>query len=282
MIPSCLISLFFKFVKRNKIILMSERFEKRDALVHDRLLKRVARAFFNVYLRFVYRRCDALIAYSSKAADYLRHVGVKDEKIFKSVQAVFDIQKSPHKEVQQTNKDIITILSIAYLEDRKGIDNLIIAFKTLSNANTKLVIAGDGEIRQKLEAMASGNENIVFAGYVDGVEKRDLYEAADIFVLPSHFETWGLVVNEAMHYGLPVIITNAMGSTDLIDGNGIIIPAGDTDALVQALKKLVESCEIRNKMGERSQEIIRSVDLNAVTVPFMSAISYVLEQDVCR
>jgi glycosyltransferase involved in cell wall biosynthesis len=166
-------------------------------------------------------------------------------------------------------------LTVAYLEDRKGIDNLITAFIALNKVNTQLIIAGDGEARGKLQAMASGNENIVFTGHIDGAVKQDLYEAADIFVLPSHFETWGLVVNEAMHYGMPVIITDTMGATDLIHGNGIIIPAGDSEALLRALQQLVESREARYKMGKRSREIIRSVDLNASTAPFIEAIDYV-------
>jgi len=273
MIPSCLISLFFKLAKHTKIILMSERFETRNTGVQYSLMKRAARTVFDAYLRFLYTRCDAFVACSSKAADYLvRYAGIEENKIFESLQAIFDVPQSPFKEVKPQGREGITILTVAYLEDRKGIDKLILAFRTTNNADARLIIAGDGEVRQKLEAIAFGYDNIVFMGYVDGAEKRNLYEAADIFVLPSLFETWGLVVNEAMHYGLPVIITDAMGSTDLIDGNGIIVPAGDTDALAQALRRLIQEEDLRKKMGKRSREIIRRVDLNVVTAPFMRAI----------
>ena len=181
--------------------------------------------------------------------------------------------------MKRRDESPVTILTMANLEARKNIGALISAFKNLNAANARLVIAGDGEEKQKLEALASGSDTIVFAGYVDGAAKQDLYETADIFVLPSLFETWGLVVNEAMHYGLPVIITDSMGSTDLIDGNGFIVTAGDHDALLRALQQLIESRQMREKMGERSREIIRSANLDAVTKPFADAVSRVMGQN---
>jgi glycosyltransferase involved in cell wall biosynthesis len=280
-IPSCLIAIFFKYVKGLKIVLMTERFELTRGLVRSGLVKKYARALFNLYLKFLYRHCDAFVACSSKAVDYLRCKGIADRKIFRSAQAVFDINRSPASDSGRCGKDIITILTVAYLEDRKGIDHLIKAFKALDNAGTELIIAGDGKIRRQLESMAEGHNNIIFKGHVDGDEKRYLYETADIFVLPSRFETWGLVVNEAMHYGLPVIITEAMGSTDLIDGNGMVVPAGDSAALVNAMKILAESRETRSRMSRRSLEIIGSVDLNAVTEPFINAIGHASGNKPC-
>lgn len=279
-IPSCLISVFFKCLRRSKMILMTEYFERNSWLELDPPIKRLKRAMYRLYLRFLYAQCDAFVACSSKAAGHLKRMGVRNGKIMESLQAVFDAQPLPGREVKGKRDDgVITILTVAYLSDIKGIDLLISAFKLLNSLNTRLIIAGDGEIRPKLEAMAAGNDNIEFAGYVDGAEKRGLYEAADLFVLPSHLETWGLVVNEAMHYGLPVIITDAMGSTDLIDGNGIIVHAGDRNALLQALRELIVMREMRIRMGERSREIIRSVNLNAVTAPFVKAIGYVLGKE---
>jgi glycosyltransferase involved in cell wall biosynthesis len=275
-IPSCLIIIFFNLLRRSKIILMTEYFENKNWLDRDRPVKRFKRAMFRAYLKFLYSRCDAFVACSSKAAGHLMQMGIPGNKIFESPQAVFDTQPLSTAEMaRRKDKDEVTFVTVAYLSDRKGIDLLIAAFMALNESKTRLVIAGDGEIRGQLEAMASGNDNIVFAGHVDGSEKRDLYKTADVFVLPSLLETWGLVVNEAMHYGLPVIISDAMGSTDLIDGNGLIVPAGNQAALVHAMKLLAESREMRSTMSERSLEIIGLIDLNAVTEPFVNAIGHV-------
>lgn len=283
-VPSCLILIFFKYMRGSKVILMTEYFERESWLNRDGAMKRLKRTAYRTYLKFLYSRCDAFVACSSKAAGQLKQMGVDNRKIFLSPQAVFDAQPLPGRDPEQKKggKRPVTILTVAYLSDTKGIDLLIRAFAALNNPHSKLVIAGEGEIRPKLEALASGREDIEFAGHVEGVEKRALFEAADLFVLPSHLETWGLVVNEAMHYGLPVIITDAMGSTDLIDGNGIIIEAGDQDALIHALKELVENPHARTRMGERSREIIRLVDLHAVTEPFFAAVGHVLGQEAQR
>ena len=280
MMPSCLIAVFYKLARGARLILMSERFENETSRRQESPVKRAARSIFDVYLRFVYHHCDAFVACSSKAAEYLsRTAGIQDEKIFRSVQAVFDFPRAPSGRMKRRDESPVTILTMAYLEARKNIGALISAFKNLNAANARLVIAGDGEEKHKLEALASGSDTIVFAGYVDGAAKQGLYETADIFVLPSLFETWGLVVNEAMHYGLPVIITDSMGSTDLIDGNGFIVTAGDHDALLRALQQLIESRQMREKMGERSREIIRSANLDAVTKPFADAVSRVMGQN---
>lgn len=275
MIPSCLLVVLFKYFRGSKIIVMSERFEWSNSFVKVHHTYNTSRLIFNKYLALLYNNSHAFVACSKKATEHLEGFGIENKKIFTSAQAVFDIQPTYRTEFKKKNRKYIRILTVAYLEDRKGLDCLIKAFRTLNNKDTQLVIAGDGAIRSKLEEMARGYENIIFTGYVAGIAKRELYESADIFSLPSHYETWGLVVNEAMHHGLPVIITDAMGSTDIVDGNGIVIPAGNIDALVEALDYLIQNHDVRINMGNKSREIISSINLAAVTEPFMNAIRYV-------
>lgn len=275
-IPSNLILMFYRYLTGSRLVLMTEYFELENWLQRDRPFKRFLRAAFRAYLKFLYRRCDAFVACSSKAAEHLRGMGVAEDKIFPSPQAVFDTRLLSRTPEQRTERGKVIFLTVAYLSDRKGIDLLVEAFISLNDPAAKLIIAGDGEIRDKLHSMAAGHQNIAFAGHVDGAEKSALYQESDVFVLPSLLETWGLVVNEAMHYGLPVIVTDAMGSADLVDGNGMVVAAGDAGALAQALKKLASSSDLRKTMGQRSLEIISTVDLNAVTVPFIDAVNHAL------
>ncbi|OPY70262.1 MAG: Alpha-D-kanosaminyltransferase [Syntrophorhabdaceae bacterium PtaU1.Bin034] len=276
-VPACLMALFFRILGRGRLVLVTERFQNPGSHVRKRFLNRFARAPLVIYLRFLYKGCDAFVACSSKAAAHLRRSGVDEKKVFQSAQAVFDTQGPSRDETQRKDANLVTILTVAYLEDRKGIDLLIKAFKAMDDHKTRLIIAGDGEIRAKLEALASGTKGVTFVGYVEGAKKRDLFLNADLFVLPSRFETWGLVVNEAMHYSLPVIITDVMGSTDIVDGNGIIVPAGNVDLLAGALKKLTGSRDLRASMARRARDIIGSIDLDAVTKPLLRAIGRAVE-----
>ena len=96
-------------------------------------------------------------------------------------------------------------------------------------------------------------------GFLDQSQIARAYVAADIFALvSSHDETWGLVVNEAMNFGLPIIVSDRVGSaSDLVkDGhNGFVVPHDDLDALI-ARYRLVVSDDLRTRFGEASRQMI--------------------------
>ena len=125
-----------------------------------------------------------------------------------------------------------------------------------------LLFAGDGPLRSRLEqeTFAERIPDVHFAGFLNQTEMPMAYVASDIFVLPSAYqETWGLVVNEAMNFSLPVIVSDQVGcSADLVrDGeNGYIFSSGDVTALENCLLSLVGSSERRETYGRRSSEII--------------------------
>jgi glycosyltransferase involved in cell wall biosynthesis len=124
-----------------------------------------------------------------------------------------------------------------------------------------LVFVGDGVERPRLEHMVrhSGLHHVRLIGFRNQTELPAYYALGDIFVLPSSYEPWGLVINEAMNFGLPIITTNKVGAhADLVEpgGNGFIVPARDKSALEVALTNLVSNGELRVKYGHRSLEII--------------------------
>ena len=87
------------------------------------------------------------------------------------------------------------------------------------------------------------------------------YAEADIFVLPSGYgETWGLVVNEAMLYGKPVIVSDLVGCGDdlVTDKNGFRVPFGDINALSHAIQVLVDRDDVRSHFGRQSKRIIKN------------------------
>lgn len=123
----------------------------------------------------------------------------------------------------------------------------------------QLVLVGEGPDRAGYEAIVREQQlqNVRFVNFLEHEALCRYYAAADIFVLPSRSETWGLVINEAMEFGLPIVTTDAVGAApDLVSGNGFVTPAGDAGALAKALEQLARDPQLRARMGARSREII--------------------------
>jgi glycosyltransferase involved in cell wall biosynthesis len=160
------------------------------------------------------------------------------------------------------------VLFASKLQTRKRCIDLLDAYIRLAPAprldpSTYLLIVGDGEERANLEARVrdSGLSSIHFLGFRNQTELPRIYDLCDVFVLPSYNETWGLIVNEVMNAGRPIIVTDQVGcQPDLVhDGvNGFIYPAFDVDALSQCLRRLIEDPGLRATMGENSLRIIRT------------------------
>ncbi len=156
------------------------------------------------------------------------------------------------------------ILFASKLQERKHCDHLLEAFLQLQlpagTPEPYLLIVGDGEMRHDLErrAAASGSHHIVFAGFRNQSELPRFFELSSVFVLPSRHEAWGLITNEAMASGMPVIVTESAGCTpDLVrDGvNGFSYPVGDISALRSALETCLSPGRAQD-MAQHSREII--------------------------
>jgi glycosyltransferase involved in cell wall biosynthesis len=129
------------------------------------------------------------------------------------------------------------------LISRKGVDLLASAFVRLAREvpNVRLRIVGDGELRKSLlQKLASVSERVEFVGFRDWQELPNEYAAADVLCVPSRYDGWGLVVPEGLASGLPVIATDRMGSAlEFVrtGRNGWLIPAGDEEALLNAMRE---------------------------------------------
>ncbi len=125
-----------------------------------------------------------------------------------------------------------------------------------------LVFLGDGQLRGQLQAYARerGLANVRFVGFKNQTEIAPYFAMSDVFVLPSGFEPWGLVVNEALCFGLPVIASDKVGATgDLVQPgvNGFIYPAGNVAALAARLEELLLNPALRHSAGQASGELIQ-------------------------
>jgi glycosyltransferase involved in cell wall biosynthesis len=127
-----------------------------------------------------------------------------------------------------------------------------------------LTVIGDGAARHDLEALFAGTDTH-FAGYMVGDELAEAYASSDVFTFAGSNETFGQVVHEGMAAGLPVVVINQGGVTDLIEHgvNGFLCEA-DPAAFAEAVKKLRDDPETRQKMGRASRQIAEQHPWDAI------------------
>lgn len=218
--------------------------------------------------RFVAKKCDVLIVPGTKHRDYFLKLGVPINKILLAPNATETSlwttvqRKDIREELKLSDRGIA--LYVGRLIKRKGVDILIRAFSHTPPENT-LIIVGKGEQRKELEDLVTDlgiNDRVIFTGYVPDCILQSYYESADVCIVPSRgegmFDPWVFVVNEAMHCGVPVIATNAVGAAyDMIkDGiTGFIVQEGDVSSLARALNEVLGDRFLSKKMGQNAQKL---------------------------
>lgn len=171
------------------------------------------------------------------------------------------------------------VLFCGKLIPKKRPMELLRAFEsTTQEKEAALVYVGDGMLRPELERYVADRHvrNVIFAGFRNQTELPDFYASADVFVLPSSHEPWGLVVNEAMCFGLPVIASDQVGSAyDLVhEGvNGFVYPTGDIAALSAGLGSLLRDAALRRRMGAESRGLIRNWGIDQAVDGMSQALS---------
>jgi glycosyltransferase involved in cell wall biosynthesis len=154
----------------------------------------------------------------------------------------------------------VAVLSVARLAPEKGLDTLVRA--AVGEPRLVVVVAGEGPEREALRALAAELDvRLVLTGDVSWQRLAEIYVACDVFALLSTWEPWGVVVNEAMACGLPLVLSDQVGAAaDLLhDGeNGALVPAGDVAAAASALRRLANGGEARAAAGARSRELVQA------------------------
>ena len=178
-----------------------------------------------------------------------------------------DILQKPIEDAEKQNvkrtlnvKEEKMILAVGSYIPRKGFDLLIKAMTSLpSNWGVYLVGGEPTEEYKKLKDDLK-LKNLHFVGFKKSEELKQYFTAADLFVLPTREDIWGLVINEAMAYGLPVVTTDrCIAGLELIreDYNGTIVKHNDVNALQDGIKKLVEDAEYRKICASNTLKTIR-------------------------
>jgi glycogen synthase len=220
--------------------------------------------------RFCYSRADRLLASSPAiVAEIEQRYGLPldPERIGFVGYALPDVAV-PAVTAKEANQ--LRVLFVGRLEPRKGIDTLLAVIPALAASfpDARFVIVGkdshpgpDGRTpREAFEQSAPGGSlatKVRFTGVLDDDQLLAEYAACDVFVAPSRFESFGLILLEAMRFAKPVIACRVGGMTDIVEdeGNGFLVAPGDPDALQAALARLLASPELRMQFGSRSRQL---------------------------
>lgn len=242
-------------------------------------------------LSIAYRFLDGFWAIGSANRAYYRALGVPEDKIFDVPYTVdndrfikaANLSRGERAEVRARfgiSAGSPVVLYASKLMRRKHPDDVIHAMARLRNhtPSPTLLMIGTGEMEQELRDLASSllMENVVFGGFINQTELPKIYAASDIFVLPSENEPWGLIVNEVMCAGIPVVVSDEVGCVpDLLkEGvNGFQMKAGDAGSLAIAIKKLLTDDIKRREMGAASLAIIRNWDYKRCQMGIIAALS---------
>jgi glycosyltransferase involved in cell wall biosynthesis len=196
-----------------------------------------ARRIFDPWVRRFVAAGDAWIAYGSRAARELVRLGADPDGVVIVPNVGRLATTQPRKD--QDRPYGLRFLFVGQLIERKGVRELLDAFTELGTG--ELWIAGDGPARELASSVAGRTDRIRMLGHLSWEELQATYAAVDVLVLPSRYEVWGLVVNEALERGLPVIVSDQVGAAnDLVRPgvNGLVVDAGSSVALHEALRTI--------------------------------------------
>lgn len=229
--------------------------------------------FKKFYMRRILSLGKVLLTMSSGSFQQLVALGFPESRIVLSPYSVdndwwtrqaAEVDRDAIRAGWRIPRDATAVLFCAKLQPWKGPSDLLEAFARAGVANSYLIFAGDGALKSTLEHRAADLEiadRVRFLGFMNQSQLPGVYCASDLLVLPSHYEPFGLVVNEAMICGLPVAVSDRVGARfDLVrqGENGYVFPAGGVEELAGILREILPDAEHRARMGAAARERMRT------------------------
>jgi len=237
------------------------------------------RTLFNPLVKYLIKRTDNFIAYGTRAKEYLVSLGAKEESVqifyntidvdyfSENLKKISDYEKKELKRQLGISTSKVIIFSGRLLE-MKGIFEMVEGFESFckQDNDASLLIMGSGPDEERLKGIIDKQKikNIYFTKFVQYKDLYKYYSISDLLLFPTRQDIWGLVVNEAMACGLPVIVTNVAGaSADLIEGgkNGYIINLNSPKEITKGIETIFSRGLNKNN---NSLEIIEKIKINKI------------------
>lgn len=256
-----------------------------------------------ILLPRIFGLADIVCAPSSATIEFLRSLGIPEDCIVLChntvdndyfAQAAAKVNRIEVRQRWNIPDDAVVILFCGKLVPWKRPQDVLRAFAainlqppTIGNP-VYLIYAGEGILRQSLEIEAKSlgvTDRVRFLGFVNQSRLPEVYVASDLLVLPSEHEAWGLVVNEAMVCGLPVIVSDQVGAgRDLVrpGETGEIYPVGDVEALSGILRRLLADPMQLKRMGEAARERMKTWSYRECLNGYLKAIEKAVQRRRCR
>jgi len=229
------------------------------------------------------RNCDGFVVPGRSAKEYLIAHNVRSDRIYTAPNAIDNDLFCSAAQAARQDATVLRreldlpnryILFVGRLVPEKGVFELLRAYATLDQGlrqQVGLVFVGDGPYRAELQKQASAVTDgvIKFPGFAQREQLPAYYALAEMFVLPTYTDTWGLVVNEAMACGLPVIVSRVAGcASDLIqeDWNGLLVKPKDIFSLQSAMANLATRPDLCANMGAHARQHIAQYSPGAWSV----------------
>jgi glycosyltransferase involved in cell wall biosynthesis len=233
--------------------------------------------------RHIYRSVEAIIAYGEHVERYLvATAGVDPRKVFVAGQAV---EPERFTAVVPARNGDAEVLFIGQFEERKGLADLLGAFDGLDDPRARLRLVGNGSLEPEVKQRATRDPRVDVVGYLPQERLPDTLARARCLVLPSittarDREPWGLVVNEAMHAGVPVIATDAVGAAaaGLVrhEANGLVVPEHDPSALAAAIRRLTSDPALAARLGDQARRDVARFSHAAMADAFEAAVEHAI------
>lgn len=270
---------------RGLALLRRQAFMMRDDQTLLEPRSRLARAAKRAIFGYLFLDSKSRALYPGvNSREHFVHFGVPNSKLRPAVHCVDDTLFSQALTALRPQRDALrnafgipngvpVILFCGKLIEKKDPAVLLEAFARMRlKHDAWLMMVGDGPLMPELLAMRdcyepSVRHSILFAGFFNQSRMPEAYTVADIFVLPSReHETWGLVVNEALQFSLPIVASDHVGCVpDLVcnNVNGFVFERGSVDALTDCLTRLVANPELRRTFGQRGRDLVAHYTVDA-------------------
>jgi glycosyltransferase involved in cell wall biosynthesis len=235
--------------------------------------------------RHIYRHADAVVTYGEHVRRFVGVIRGRDDDVLvapQSVEPALFAREVPDEEIEgfRAEHELGSgplVLYVGRLVEEKGVSVLLDAWPRVG-AEASLVLIGDGPLASAARAVPG----VRLLGPLPRPTLPAAYAASALTVLASvptrrFREPWGLVCNESMHQGRPVIASDSVGAVAgglVIDGEtGLVVPAGDAPALAAAIERLLPDPDLRGRLGAAAREAVRPYTYDAMAEAFERALA---------
>lgn len=252
----------------SSLILRAESNLKHKQSLFTKIAKRII-------FPLLFKQVRAFLSIGSGNKELYRYYGVREEQIYDAPYCVDNdffakgaVKSSTKaKQLRQSlgirDSDTVFLFMAKFVDRKRPLDFIEVAVENKKYCNFHLILVGGGELMETCQNTINHNQlnNVHLVGFVNQTELPTYYAAADVFVLPSQYETWGLVLNEAMASGLPGIVSDGCGAAQdmIIEGEtGYSYPMGNVKKLAKIMATVADSLDKQQFMSIRAKSHVQN------------------------